>query len=391
MPDGSPSGTGRYSLAEVVTRLAIQLISTGGLYGAERALLELAGFLRDRGWSSRVVALEGRGAGDLVRLAEASGLSAEAFVLDGRMALLPMLARLRRLLASCPQAIVHSHGYKPDLLLRFLNTPRRLACVATCHSWYSETRKLKLLELADKRALRGFDHVIAVSPEIRAELLGSSVPAVRVTLINNGISTPAFDPAARGQVRAELGLPPGCRLLVQIGRLAPSKRNDLPIAAIQRLREAADVHLLFAGEGEQRGQLTGQVAASGLGRQVHFLGYRNDAARLLCAADVAVVSSDKEGLPITILEAMAVRCPIVSTAVGAIPDALRGGTDAWLVPANDVGALAAAIDEALGKPMLARARAESAYQRFRLGYSREAMGRAYLGIYDRVWEARGWS
>ncbi len=323
-------------------RVAIQLVSTGGVYGAEKALLELADYLRDRGWQSFVVALEGHGASDLVRRALAQGLAAHSFVPAGRMAIVPMLLRLRRLLAAHPRAVVHSHGYKPDVLLALLNAPHRLACVSTCHSWYSETTKLRILEAADKRVLRRFDHVVAVSEEIRSELLASGVAEERVTLINNGISAPPVEPAAREQVRAELG------------------------------------------------RLTDQAAGSGLGRQVHFIGYRSDVPRLLCAADAMVVSSDKEGLPITILEAMALRCPIVSTAVGAIPDALEKGTDAWVVPPNDAVLLAAAINEALNNPTLARARSESAYQRFRLGYSRDAMGRAYHDIYDNVWRARGW-
>jgi glycosyltransferase involved in cell wall biosynthesis len=371
-------------------RVAIQLASTGGVYGAERALLELADYLRDRGWQSCVVALEGRGASDLVRRASALGLAAHSFVPAGRMAVLPMLLRLRRLLAGYPRAVVHSHGYKPDILLALLNAPHRLACVSTCHSWYSETTKLRILEVADKRVLRRFDHVVAVSKEIRSELLEGGVAEERLTLISNGISAPPVDPSAREQVRAEFGLPSNCRLILQIGRLTGSKRNDLLIAAMTRLREPACVHVVFAGDGEERGRLADQAAGSGLGRQVHFIGYRSDVPRLLCAADVVVVSSDKEGLPIIILEAMALRCPIVSTAVGAIPDALKEGTDAWVVRSNDAAVLAAAIDEALDNPTLARARAESAYQRFRAGYSRDAMGRAYLEIYNRVWTARGW-
>ena len=101
-------------------RTAIQLVSTGGLYGAERALLELASYLNDQGWDSHVVALEGQGATQVVDRARASGLAAEAFVPTGRLALLPMVKRLRQLLSRYPRAIVHSHGYKPDILLSVL-------------------------------------------------------------------------------------------------------------------------------------------------------------------------------------------------------------------------------------------------------------------------------
>lgn len=370
-------------------RTAIQLISTGGIYGAERALLELAGYLREQNWDSRVVALEGRGAGDLVRLAGEQNLHAEAFVAGGRMSFPSMLKRLRALLAEHPQAILHSHGYKPDLLLAILGAPGRLVCVSTCHSWYSETIKSKGLEIADKLVLRRFDHVIAVSPEIRTELL-RTVPERRVTLINNGISKLSADPQARRQLRAEFNLPQDSRVIVQIGRLAASKRNDLLIAALPQLRHSATTYVLLAGDGELRGALSQEVARRGLGPRVIFCGYRSDSPRLLAAADALVLSSDKEGLPIVILEAMASHCPIVATRVGAIPETLRDGVDAWLVPPGDGAALTRAVDAVLEDPARARLRAESAYRRFEAGYSREVMGRSYLEIYDTAWQARGW-
>jgi glycosyltransferase involved in cell wall biosynthesis len=306
------------------------------------------------------------------------------------MSFWPMLKRLRALLAAHPRAVVHSHGYKPDLLLRILGVPARLACVSTCHSWYSETMKLKGLEIADKLALRSFDHVIAVSPEIRGELL-RTVPERRVTLINNGISKPPVYPQARSQLRAEFNLPENSRVIVQIGRLAGSKRNDLLIAALPRLQRSTDSYVLLVGDGELRGVLSRDVAARGLDARVIFCGYRSDSLRFLAAADALVLSSDKEGLPITILEAMASRCPIVATKVGAIAETLRDGLDAWLVPPGDATALTRAMDAVLEDPARARQRAESAYRRFESQYSREVMGRRYLEIYDAAWRAHGWA
>jgi glycosyltransferase involved in cell wall biosynthesis len=212
-----------------------------------------------------------------------------------------------------------------------------------------------------------------------------------VTLINNGISKPPLDPQARRQLRAEFNLPENSRIIVQIGRLAASKRNDLLIAALPQLSHSADTYVLLAGDGELRGALTEDVARRGLAARVIFCGYRSDSPRLLAAADALVLSSDKEGLPIVILEAMASRCPIVATRVGAIAETLRDGVDAWLVPPGDATALTRAIDAVLEDPARARQRAESAYRRFETQYSREVMGRRYLEIYDAAWQAHGWA
>jgi glycosyltransferase involved in cell wall biosynthesis len=372
-------------------RAAIQLVSTGGVYGAERALLELASYLKDRGWQSHVVALEGAGAAQLVNRAAALGLAAEAFVPGGRLALLPMMKRLRQLLSRYPHAIVHSHGYKPDILLSVLGARRQQPCLATCHNWISETLKMRLLEALDKRALRGFDHVVAVSGEVSQELITSGVPQEKVSLIKNGISAPSVAADARQRIRNEFDVPTSASLIVQIGRLARSKRNDLLLAAVASLPAGIEVHVLLVGEGDQAQSLIEHIRSKHLEQRVHFCGYRSDIAHILAAADLLALTSDKEGLPIVILEAMAMRCPIISTRVGEIPRVLRDAQDAWIVPPGDVGALTAAIRELLAHPEMAQARAANAHAEFVRHYSRDSMGARYLEIYDQVWTRRGWA
>ena len=161
-------------------RVAIHLTSTGGFYGAERVIIELATYLRDQGWDSHVVALEGAGAAEIVKRAAGEGVSAEAFVSSGRLDLLSMVRRVRSLLQRYPRAVVHSHGYKPDILLSLLRVPSRLICLSTCHGWYSRSRKERLLERLNKRAVRGFDRVIAVSEKIERELKDNGVPAQKI-------------------------------------------------------------------------------------------------------------------------------------------------------------------------------------------------------------------
>jgi glycosyltransferase involved in cell wall biosynthesis len=123
--------------------------------------------------------------------------------------------------------------------------------------------------------------------------------------------------------------------------------------------------------------------------RVHLCGYRSDIAQILVAADLLALTSEKEGLPIVILEAMAMRCPIVTTRVGEISQVLRDGQDAWVVPPNDVGALTAALREALEQPELAKARAASAHAQFIGHYSRDSMGARYAEVYEQVWTRRG--
>jgi glycosyltransferase involved in cell wall biosynthesis len=370
--------------------VAIQLVSTGGFYGAERTLLELAMFLRDEGWDSRIVALEGDGTGELMRRATEHGIAGEAYVPTGRLGLVPMLRRLRAMLAGESRAVVHSHGYKPDILLAALGVPRRLPCLATCHSWYSETTKLKALEYLDKRAVRRFDHVVAVSEEIHHDLRASGMPAERLSRIDNGISVPVLDAHQRDEVRAQWNLAPGEKLVVQIGRLTRSKRNALLLKAVADLPCDIAARVVLVGDGEERAALADYARNVGIDGRVIFAGYRRDAADIMAAADVLAITSNKEGLPIVLLEAMAVGCPIIATAVGAIPQVLSSES-AWIVPLDDDMALVRALHEALGEASLGRARAAKAKSVFLERHARDVMGRQYLDLYERAWRARGWA
>jgi glycosyltransferase involved in cell wall biosynthesis len=371
-------------------RVAIQLISTGGFYGAERTLLELATFLRDEGWDSRIVALEGDGAAELIRRAAEQGIPGEAFVPAGRLGTLPMLRRLRATLAKQRRAVVHSHGYKPDILLAALGIPRRLPCLATCHSWYRETAKLKALEYLDKRAVRRFDHVVAVSEEIYRELHASGTPEGRLSKIDNGISVPVVDAHRRDEIRAEWNLAPGEKLIVQIGRLAKSKCNALLLKAVADLPRGIAVRVVFVGDGEERAALAAYARDIGIDGRVFFAGYRRDAHAIMAAADVLAITSNKEGLPIVILEAMAVGCPIIATAVGCIPEVLSSES-AWIIRVGDDVALLGALREALSEELPARARAAKAKSVFLRSYERDVMGRRYLELYEHGWRARGWA
>jgi glycosyltransferase involved in cell wall biosynthesis len=370
--------------------VAIQLTSTGGFYGAERTLLELATFLRDQGWDSRIVALEGDGVGELMRRAAEHGIACEAYVPTGRLGLAPMLGRLRAMLARESRAVVHSHGYKPDILIAALGVPRRLPCLATCHSWYSETMKDKALEYLDKWAVRRFDHVVAVSEEIYRDLRASRTPAAKLSKIDNGISVPALDGHQREEIRAQWNLAPGEKLVVQVGRLAKSKRNALLLKAVADLPRDIAARVVLIGDGEERAALAEYARSVGIEGRVIFAGYRRDAAAVMAAADVLAITSNKEGLPIVLLEAMAVGCPIIATAVGAIPQVLSPGS-AWVIPVDDDAALVRALREALGEASPARARAAKAKSVFLASHARDVMGRQYLDLYERAWRARGWS
>jgi glycosyltransferase involved in cell wall biosynthesis len=208
--------------------------------------------------------------------------------------------------------------------------------------------------------------------------------------IDNGVSVPLVDAHQRDRIRAEWNLAAGEKLVVQIGRLAKSKRNALLLKAVAGLPVNILARVVLVGDGEERAALAAYARRVGIDSRVIFAGYRRDAAAVIVAADVLAITSNKEGLPIVVLEAMAVGCPIIATAVGAIPQVLSPES-AWIVPVDDEAALVRALQEALGESSPARVRAAKAKSVFLERHARDVMGRQYLDLYQQAWRARGWA
>ncbi|WP_280152740.1 glycosyltransferase [Piscinibacter sp. XHJ-5] len=144
--------------------------------------------------------------------------------------------------------------------------------------------------------------------------------------------------------------PPGATRLVCVGRLCEQKGQLLLVQAAQRLRQrGVGFELVLAGDGEMRGEVEAAVAAAGLRQQVRITGWISSmqVREEMLAARAVVLASFAEGLPVVLMEAMALRRPVVATQVAGIPELVRPGENGWLVPAGDVDALAAALEDCL--------------------------------------------
>ena len=173
----------------------------------------------------------------------------------------------------------------------------------------------------------------------------------------------------RDELRAELGLDGD--VLVFAGRLGPQKAVGVLLEALGRV---SDVTLVIAGDGPERAALERRVAELGLDARVRFLGSvpRETVLRLFRAADASVLPSAWENFPHTVVEALAVGCPVIATAVGGVPEVVRDGENGLLVPPGDSAALADAIERFFGDASL-RERLRGAAARSVEGYSEEAV------------------
>ncbi|MBI4530245.1 MAG: glycosyltransferase [Candidatus Latescibacteria bacterium] len=220
-------------------------------------------------------------------------------------------------------------------------------------------------------------HVIALSETNKRLLIdqyGFSEDHVRV--IPHGLKPEKFvvqdDPK---RVREELGVPQEVFVLICVARLAPQKAHEVLLEAFAKVisRRLEPIHLLLAGDGERRHWLKARTKALRLDSLVHFLGHRNDVPHLLHIADVFVLSSDFEGLPFAILEAMAMGKPVIATAVNGVRDSVIHEQTGLLVPPRDPEALAHALLWMLDHPKESQEMGFVGRKRFQQLYSEERM------------------
>jgi glycosyltransferase involved in cell wall biosynthesis len=301
--------------------------------------------------------------------------------------------RLVRLTRERRIDIVHGHEYKTNLLALLLARRTGAIPIATSHGWTGNTvRERRLYYPADRQLLRRMPRVIAVSSDVRDALIRSGTAASRITVLLNGIDPAMFrrDPVERQAIRAELDMLPHHEVIGVVGRLEHQKRVDLLLESVRSLgRARPNVRLVIAGDGRLRGQLEQLAHRLGIGAGCRFLGHRGDIARLHHAFDVFVQSSEYEGTPNAVLEAMAMQTPIVATDVGGTRELAAPGVDALIVPPGDATALSEAIAAVLADPAAAGQRAQAARARVETRLSFGERTRELERIYDELMAGRG--
>jgi glycosyltransferase involved in cell wall biosynthesis len=293
--------------------------------------------------------------------------------------------KLRRLVRERSIDIVHAHDYKTDVLAWLLGQCEPIVPLSTVHGWTGHSRRERWgYYPLDKRVLSRFPKLIAVSTDVRRELIRHGASPDRVVTVLNGIDHRAFrrDVSRERVARENLGLPTDRFVIGAVGRLEPQKRFDLLIDAFAAIRAAHPTAILvIAGDGSLRESLRAHAQARRLGDACRFLGHRSDVGALHHAFDLFVQSSDYEGTPNAVLEAMALCTPVVATDVGGTAEIARAGVDALIVPAGRAEPIAAGIQAVLDDRAAAGARVDSARQRVERVLSFEARMRAVEEIY----------
>lgn len=326
----------------MVVRL-LHILPNFGPGGAERMVAHLMVHLNRDYFRVGAVSLYDRQGTDLEDMLEGQGIG--VWYLGKRRGLDPrMFVRLDKILREFQPHVVHTHLSVLRYLLPSLVVRRAQAWVHTVHN-LAEKEVDGLGRWVHRLAFRLGVVPVAIAEEVARSL--ERVYGVRhVPLIPNGIPVEryALGEGARKSWREREGFHEDALLLVSVARLSPQKDHVTLIRAFSMaVSRQPDLHLLLVGDGPLRPQLEEEVRGLGLGGKVHFLGVRTDVPEILAAADVFVLSSRWEGNPLSVMEAMAAGKPVISMAVGGVPELVESGVTGFLVPPGDVQALAHAI------------------------------------------------
>lgn len=296
--------------------------------------------------------------------------------------------QLRRLIADRQIDVVHAHDYKTNLLALLLARSTGVAALSTAHGWTGHsTRERVCYYPVDKRMLALFPRLIAVSSEIASELTRCGTRPDRITTVLNGIDHRQFtrERAREQEARAAMGFEPHHKVLGAVGRLEPQKRFDLLLDAFATLHAwRPDTRLVIAGDGSQKTALEIQRERLGLTDSVTLLGHVTDVIGPHHAFDLFVQSSDYEGTPNAVLEAMALETPIVATAAGGTAELVHDGVHGRIVPMGKADRLLAGIEAAFADRAATQAMAGRARRRVEGDLSFEARVRRVESIYEEV-------
>jgi glycosyltransferase involved in cell wall biosynthesis len=277
--------------------------------------------------------------------------------------------------------VVHTHGYRPDVLDAGVALRLGLPLVTTLHGFTGGGWKNRLYERLQRRSVRRFDRVVAVSRSLAQFLAREGVPAELIEVVPNAWeATEALLP--RDAARDALGIPPHSVQVGWVGRMTAEKGADVLVDALAQLSDLP-LAASFVGEGPDRAMLEARAVARGLGGRLQWHGMIADAGRFFAAFDLFVLSSRTEGTPITLFEAMAAGVPVVATTVGGVPDVVSS-TEALLVPPDDPVLLAAAIRLALLDRAGAGVRAADARARLERDFAVGPWVARYEAVYRRV-------
>lgn len=356
-----------------------------GWRGGEQQMAYLVKGLRRRG--HRVVAVVQKDGESLPRLRD-DGFEVEGISMHGEADLVAVTKLAKRMRRVKPD-VVHLHTSHAHALgawaARFAHKPVVIVSRRVDFSIYRRS----FLRLNGWKYRQGLDRIVCVSEAVRNVLLSDGLSPERLRVVRSAIDPVRVRSATPVDVRARLGLPAGCPLVLAVGALVEHKGHRHLVDSLPALRRAVPgVRVVIAGEGPLRADLEAQAANLHAADSLVLAGQVTDLPGWLHRVDVFVMPSVEEGLGTSALDAMAAGLPVVASNAGGLPEMVRNGEEGLLVPPGDPQALAAALASVLLDPKRRRHMAEAAHRRVDEAFHVDRMVDETIAVYEEAMAER---
>lgn len=336
--------------------VVMHLIAAMNIGGAERIVQNLAGRSTraeskyDHRVTSFVRISDGRGVEFLRGLSEQGVLCDRLPIYKGWD--LKDIGRLRRIIRKHRVDLLHTHGYKADIVGQIAAGREGIPIVATAHGFSTGREKLNRNEKIGRWFLRRVDRVIAVSENVKATLMESGIDERNLILLPNAINFAEFAHALSVDIRDQWGVSQSQIIIGTAGRLSPEKAQGNLIRAVAQLPQElkSKIVIVIAGEGPEREYLLSLAEELKMAEWVKLIGFVRDVSSLYHSFDLFCLPSLTEGHPLTLMEAAASGVPVIASRVGAVGQLINDGVDGFTVPPGDVALLSQAIQKALALP-----------------------------------------
>ena len=371
-------GTGAEKAGDRRIRV-IHLHSTLGVYGAERWTLALLKHI-DRGKVDLGVASIGvkEGADAFYRQLITEGFSAFHIALPGKLNPRAIL-KLRDIMRREKTDILHTHGFKADVLGYMATRGTAVRLASTIHGWSAdESRLIRFYEAVSRAFLKRFDCVYPLSPALLQTLRQRGFDPLRLRLVLNSVDLSGLD----FRINPRSAMDPFSVLFV--GRIYRPKGVFDLVKAFSLAKLPASSHLNIVGDGEDVGELGTFIGDLGIADKVTLAGATSSVPEYLADSHVLVLPSYAEGIPRVVMEAFAAGTPVVGTDIPGIRQLVENDVTGLLAPVGDTGRLARAIERLCNNPELARLMAENARLVVEKSYSAKRMAQDFETEYRRL-------
>ena len=362
----------------------LHIRSSGEFLGAENVVLQLSNFSEEFGYKAHVVVIQD--ARDefplLAEYAQEQNIDYTVIVTSKRIDL-SCVSALKKVIQKNNIDVIHTHGYKEDLyaFLAFSGKP----VIATNHLWKKTNATLKLYAFIDSLVLTRFKKIVAVSKAILDEMKSISyLKNHDMELVSNGIDYEKFS-GNKQTLKTELKIADNTVLILTVSSLTPEKGHRFLLDALaDKSISETNWHLAITGGGRELNALEQQVKDLKLSNKVTFIGYRKDIPDLLSSADLYLLPSLDEGLPMALLEAMAAGKAAIATNVGDVAKVIRNDSVGKLIEAGNSNALTKALCFALENEDWRKTAGNNARELIKSEFSSRSMTAQYCKHYNEL-------